>query len=225
MRFRPQTWLLLSVLLFLAGGITWHLADKESDRRAAAAAAQRATAGQTNAPASNSAPTNSKTGAAADRFRYRLANTTQTVGQLTRSDRAILLENALIDTATGKALSIPPQLRATGEPGSYIVQARGPVDAAFRARLSAAGATIVSYIPNNAYLVRASAAAAKSLAAYAQAVLPYEPYYKLSPQVLGEVMEQPHRPPDSALAVVVFPDARAAAIVALQKLGAQVMAE
>ena len=78
---------------------------------------------------------------------------------------AILLENALIDTASPLNLSIPKNLQSQGDPGAYIVQARGPIDTAFRAMLAAAGAEIVSYIPNDAYLVRAPAGAAGGLAA------------------------------------------------------------
>ena len=98
-----------------------------------------------------------------------------------RSDQAVLLENALLDTTRPAALPIPDHLRAQGDPGRYLVQSRGPIDNAFRSLLHAAGATIVSYIPNNAFLVRASAGAAQQLQAapLTQVVLPYEPYYKL----------------------------------------------
>jgi hypothetical protein len=53
--------------------------------------------------------------------------------------------------------------------------------------LKAAGATIVAYVPNNAYLVQATAAVAQELATQAdtQSVLPYEPYYKLKASLLG----------------------------------------
>ena len=55
----------------------------------------------------------------------RLGNTTKTLTQLIRSDKAILLENALIDTSMGNLQSrlvvIPESLRAQGDPGSYIV--------------------------------------------------------------------------------------------------------
>ena len=78
----------------------------------------------------------------------------QTIGQLTGDRHAILLENAFIDTSVPLKLSIPAHLRSQGDPGAYIVQARGPIDNAFRALLAAAGAQIVSYIPNDAYLVR-----------------------------------------------------------------------
>ena len=95
-------------------------------------------------------------------FALRLSNTSTPLRQLQRSGQALLLENALLDT-TRPAPAIPDHLRAQGDPGSYLVQARGPIDNAFRSLLQAAGATIVSYIPNNAYLVRASAAVAQQL--------------------------------------------------------------
>ena len=94
---------------------------------------------------------------------YRLKNTSKSAGQLLRDDRAILLENALIDTSRPLDFSIPEHLRAAGDPGSYIVQARGAVDDKFHAALSAAGAKIISYIPNNAYLVRVTHSGAEQL--------------------------------------------------------------
>src|SRR6516165_6225360 len=70
---------------------------------------------------------------------FRLSNTAAPLGQLLRRDSAVLLENARIDTTLPLNLQIPAHLRAAGEPGAYIVQARGPVNDAFRARLQAAG--------------------------------------------------------------------------------------
>ena len=87
---------------------------------------------------------------------YRLSNTKEPITKLMHSDTALLLQNALIDTANGAALSIPESLRAAGDPGSYIVQSRGPLDSAFRTLLKGAGATVVAYVPNNAYLVQAN---------------------------------------------------------------------
>src|SRR5262249_35869541 len=91
-----------------------------------------------------------------NRFALRLSNTSASLPELQRSPTAILLENALIDTASKTALAIPTNLLAQGDPGTFIVQAKGPIDNAFRAAIQGAGATVVSYIPNNAYLVRAS---------------------------------------------------------------------
>jgi len=61
-------------------------------------------------------------------------------------------------------LNIPAHLRSNGHPGAYIVQARGTIDGTFRAALATARAGIVSYIPNNAYLVTVEAEGAAQLA-------------------------------------------------------------
>src|SRR4051794_16761511 len=58
-------------------------------------------------------------------FAYRLSNTRKSMVQLTRDPHAILLENALIDTASAASLSIPKHLRSQDDPGAYIVQANG----------------------------------------------------------------------------------------------------
>jgi subtilisin-like proprotein convertase family protein len=158
---------------------------------------------------------------------FRLSNTSTPLGQLVHTPTAILLENALLDTAQPVALSIPDHLRAHGDPGAYVVQSRAPLDDAFRARLSAAGAGIVAYIPNQAYLVRASQAVAQQLQAdpQTQAVLPYEPYFKLKPPLLALAVGQKPLPDDSTLNVLLFPDARAAALDELNDLGVQVLGE
>src|SRR5206468_8700656 len=108
--------------------------------------------GNLNSPAA--APTTAKTNAAAPEHRlaYRLSNTTKSFGELSRSDNAILLENALLDTEQPGGVSIPDHLRAQGDPGSYIVQSSGPLDNGFRAMLKEAGASIGLYIPYNAFI-------------------------------------------------------------------------
>src|SRR6185503_12629163 len=89
--------------------------------------------------------------ASATRFPFRLTNTTKDIDQLAQNGKSVLLRNALIDTETSTALPIPAHLRSQGDPGSYVVQSRGPLDDAFRALLRDAGAEIVSYIPKDAY--------------------------------------------------------------------------
>ena len=161
--------------------------------------------------------------------------------QLIRTSHAVLLENAWLDTSpfsrtaapkssaliSDSDLAIPEHLRAQGDPGAYVVQSRAPLDDAFRAVLQSAGANIVSYIPNNAYLVQASAPVAQQVAAdpRTQAVLPYEPYYKLQPGLLDQAVAQAPWPADSALNVLLFPATRAAALADLQNLGLQIIAE
>ena len=128
---------------------------------------------------------------------FRLTNTKKTLAQLIGDQRAILLQNAFIDTAASLGgLKIPDNLKSKGDPGAYIVQARGPISAAFRAALQAAGAQVVSYIPNNAYLVQMNASSAGMMSgnALVQAVLPYEPYYKLQPSLLAVAAQADPQP-------------------------------
>ncbi len=184
------------------------------------------------APAAVAAPrvlaaaaTNGAASAKTNPFAYRLSNTSKTLKQLAGDRHAILLENALIDTTRPLNLSIPNNLQSHGDPGAYIVQARGPIDNAFRAMLSAAGAQIVSYIPNDAYLVLAPADTANELAGnpLTQAVLPYEPYYKLQPSLLGLAVEQQALPPGTALNLGLFAADAGATEQQLEALGAKII--
>lgn len=240
MRNRSLIWLLICLLLLAGGLCFWQLSHPSPTTKhnvppvatSPAARPRPATTNQsivsaatapaflTGQPASAPAP---KT----NRFAYRLSNTPKTVGQLVHDDHAILLENALIDTRSPLGFAIPQHLRAAAEPGSYIIQARGPVDDAFRAALTAAGGTIISYIPNNAYLVRLSADGASQLSvgSLAQAVSPYEPVYKLKSDLLALAMEQRPLPSDATLNVMIFADAREALLRELQQGGAKVLGE
>src|SRR6202007_1648798 len=114
-------------------------------RRSAATAPElaRAAAPQPAPPAASNAPQpllSAATHAAArpkrDWRAYRLTNTTQSARALARRDHALLLANAWIDTERPVSWQIPPSLRAPRDSGSYLVQARGPVDDAFRAALA-----------------------------------------------------------------------------------------
>jgi len=158
---------------------------------------------------------------------HRFNNTGKSVGELLREERAVLLENALIDTRQPLAFSIPERLRAGAEPGSYIVQARGAVDDGFRAVLAGAGATVVSYIPNNAYLVRASSEVAGRLrgSARVQAVLVYEPVYKLKGGLLGKGLAGEALAAGTRLQVMAFGDGRGELVAALAREGWQVEGE
>jgi subtilisin-like proprotein convertase family protein len=163
----------------------------------------------------------------AERLRYRLANTTRPVGELVHDEKAILLENALFDTVRSVELPIPAHLRSEGDPGSYIVQSIGPLDDAYRALLRQAGAQVVSYIPNNAYLVRASASVAQQLAASprTQSVLPYQPYYKLKAGLLKIAVDQEPLPKGSALNVLLFEDSRSRTVEEIRRAGGKVIGE
>src|SRR6187455_622299 len=198
MRRRPLMWFGISLLCFVAALYCWRLANQWEARKHSGSATPNA---PTEFPSSEglgvgssraSSPSTVSVSTAplvllsqpqpaarpTNWLAYRFKNTNKSAGQLLRDDRAILLENATIDTSQPLGFSIPGHLRVAGDPGSYIVQARGAVDDRFRAALSAVGAKIISYIPNNAYLVRVSESGARQLSANTQttqAVLPYEP--------------------------------------------------
>lgn len=236
MRSRISTrWRLGAALVFLLAALaTWRFGPWPSDLEFRAQAPASATAPLRLLSTQPASPHGRHTHAAPLRqtreddlaIRHRLANTTRPLDDLMRSDDSLLLANALLDTRRPLDLPIPENLRAKGDPGSYVVQARSLVDAAFRQALTAAGATIVSYIPNNAFLVRATAAQAQSLRAHprTQAVLAWEPYFKLAAPLLDIVVED-KLPGYERLNVLLFADARAATLQTLADMGSTVLLE
>lgn len=240
MNLRTRTWFLVSLLFFLAAAIFWQLGERKYARdRAAREAARAATNGpaggsttvETPATPAGSAEAPAKTNTSAQvrktAFPYRLTNTTMTVDQLSRTASGLILRNALIDSARPLDLGIPAHLRSVGEPGSYIVQSRGPVTDAFRSALQQAGAEIVSYVPNNAYLVRASEGAARQIGALptAQAVLPWEPYYKIDRALLEFAVKETELPSNTRLNVLLFPGERESVLRELARMEAVVLGE
>src|SRR5579883_660645 len=248
MQRKPLFWFLLSLLCLGGALYFWSLGDKweaqkngrhsSTNTPATNAATSPPRQSQTSgriakqATPSPSSPSNSSTNAAVASakkpYPYRLVNTDTPVGKLVHDDKAILLGNALIDTGKPVNLAIPDRLRAPANNGSYVVQSRGPLTDQFRALLQNANATIVSYIPNNAYLVRVSDAGAQQISADAQtqSVLPFEPYYKLDTSLLKMAMEQPDLvPAGGKLNVTLFPDAEQSTLAALQQMGVQVGSE
>ena len=236
MRSRPTFWILLSLLLLGGAWLFWShdLARKQNSTTQKIAAQQKtfATPSFTTTRSASTAPrflagkisTNAvSTAAKTNQFPYRLANTKKSIGELVNDRRAILLENALIDTGVKLNLAIPKNLQAQGDPGAYIVQARGPIDNAFRAMLAAAGAQIISYIPNDAYLVRISSGGANELAAQplTQSVIPYEPYYKLTASLLDAITKNE---PVSELKVAAYPDTADQARIMIENAGMTISA-
>jgi subtilisin-like proprotein convertase family protein len=257
MRLETRTWFLLSLIFFAGAVYFWLRGNEYESRKHKAQPPAKNGNGNssTNRPAAdkvsiaaplklltrlaqppaattkvnasnsvNAGTTPGRTNAAA---RYRLTNTTKPLRQLTHEDTAVLMRNAFVDTAQGTHLDIPAHLLAEGDPGSYIVQARGAVQATFRAELREAGASVVSYIPNNAYLVQLTADGAQQLAALpeTQAVLPYQPYYKLDSQLLSAAVDQKPLADGDWLKVTAFPGQRDAAANGLATLGSELVGE
>src|ERR1039457_2090101 len=257
MRLRSWLWILLCLLIAAGAWFFWRPANPPAEK-----AAHRTeftpvnpSATATNLPAGATAAAKASQAGVVktNRFAYRLANTARPIGELVHARHAFLLETQLIDTSEPLNLSIPKNLQAQGDAGAYIVQARGPVNAAFRALLASAGATedtFKNYIPNNAYLTRLSPAAAESLKGcpLVQAVLPYEPYYKISasipvtvgprtasstskethqlagPSLLTLALKQAPLPVGTYLTLGLFGDNAAATVAQIEKLGGRILA-
>ncbi len=228
MKVRSKILTLLCLLALVAAWYFW-------PRAGSVAPVAQKTAGPTavaNIPAAPVAATNAVTAvdagklsaAATNRLAYRLVNTPKSVKELAVDRHAILLENAFIDTQAKLDLKIPTHLKAANEPGAFIVQSRGVIDAGFRSAIAGAGGKVVSYIPNNALLVQLSSAGASVLAenSHVQAVLPYEPYYKVQSTLLGLAVNQKPLPAGTYLTLGLFGDG-VATVAQLEKLGAQIL--
>lgn len=249
MRLKTRTWCLISLLLF-AAAIGFWLYGNAYERQRRAPGSSPAESGTTpglrsarppvspfqlqSTSASLTASTRIASIPAAfgeapppadKNYPHLLRNTARLVDDLARSDTAILLRNAFIETANPKAVAVPEALRAAADTRTFIVQARGLIGHGFRARIDGIGARIVSYIPNNAYLVRGDTEALRALAGAPEvhAVLAYEPYYKLDPHLLKLAVEGEPLPAGRWLRVTVFNEAEDAARVELAGLGAEVI--
>lgn len=161
-------------------------------------------------------------------FPHRLQNNGLPVSQMFRRDSSILLRNAMIDsTSPIEQLAIPEHLKSGADPLAYIVQSVGTIDEDFRRVLRGAGAEIVSYVPNNAYLVTASANAISQVKRSPRvlAAIPYEPYYKLSTQLLPTAIKQEKLQQGAVLRLGLFPGTRDAALEKIEEMGGRVLKE
>jgi hypothetical protein len=228
MRSSVRFWLALSFLL-VAGGIVLWLKGRPEKSREAVAWSQAQGQPQptaTKAPALLSAPSvtaalgqePAKPETASEKAaRYQLKNVDQPIEALTRVDSAILMRNALIDTRQPVELPIPADLRAGENPGAYIVQAASAPTAEFQNALKSAGAQIVAYVPNNAFLVKAGSEVAANLQSVGgvRSVLPYEPYYKLDTRLMKFAVDHESMADDAWLRITLFPGVTAGTVTAL----------
>ena len=230
MRARVLKWIVPCLLLLAGACLFWRSSNRPAETVATAGhfsyTAPRPVLPGQSPDANKSMPARVKAALATNEFAMRLSNTPKSIGELINDRHAILLENALIDTRNPLNFSIPKNLQSSGEPGAYIVQARGPVDAAFRAALARAGAQIVSYIPNDAYLVRVPASGADEIQAsgVSQSVIPYEPYYKIQSSLLNAAVGQHPLPAGAALTLGLFADGAPQTISQIEKLGGVILA-
>ena len=106
---------------------------------------------------------------------------------------AIRLRSATFAPSLGQKPALPDglllgteDLTPGNDRGQYLVQFRGPILAAWRAEVQAAGATILDYIPDYAYKVEANAAALVRLKQLPDVIWvgDFQPGYRLSPEIL-----------------------------------------
>ena len=215
------------MLFVLAGALLWKADRVQQAKREAGAVGLDAVPATLSLPVPAVKTPQAKNGTT-NRFPFRLSNSPEKPAALFNKTSAILLENAFIDSAVGTALDIAPALRGNPQVNrSFIVQARGATDKTFRDAIASAGGRVISYIPNNAYLVRADAGAEARLSGNSrvQAVVPFEPYYKIQPKLMAAAMGQGSLPANSALSVTLFHDTAAAGRAAVEALGLKVIRE
>ena len=95
----------------------------------------------------------------------------------------------------------------------FIVQLKGPVTGAARASLAATGARIISYVPDNAFLVESSPRQLAALRRLGEVKWTgwYRPGYKVSPRLSAEITS---KDPPEWLTVLVFEGADLKAVLA-----------
>ena len=165
-------------------------------------------------------PTDSK-------YPHRLRNTGIPLSELMRSDDALLLANALLDLRQPLELAVPAGLRPSGEVSSFIVQSKGKITDNFRGMLSSIGAEVISYVPNNALLVRVSAERIDRISVLpdVSAVLPWLPYFKLSPALLAASMEKSEIPQEALLRVTVYASEQDRVLAELRNTGFEIIGQ
>ncbi|MBT5706523.1 MAG: S8 family serine peptidase, partial [Verrucomicrobia bacterium] len=252
-RLSSGTWFLISLMLLALGAFFWLWGDRIRAQRNAPAIQPDIvfTNGQVNFPnlgkpkyhlvtqiqektlkSAFSSPvptspvqTSSQAVVAADpRFPYRLRNTVKTVGDLSKTETAILLNNATIDSSSEVPIWVPDHLRASEKTESYLLQSVGPFDQVFdEASLKHLGITKVAYIPHNTWIVRMTPEMSQRIKGFrgTQAVLPFDPYFKLSDQLLEFAVMQADIPGLVTLQLTLFKGEEEAMFTALEGLGTE----
>jgi subtilisin-like proprotein convertase family protein/endonuclease/exonuclease/phosphatase family metal-dependent hydrolase len=230
MKVRSIVSILLGLLVLAAVWLCWPRSSQRAADRAVIATAALAT---NSVAAAAVAPNNSgvaddvsTSAAVTNRLAFRLTNASKDIETWIRTPHAIVLENALVDTDQKLNLAIPKHLKAAGDPGAYLVQSKTAVPAQLQALLKSVGAEFISYIPNNACLVRISPSTASALRAnpLVQAVLPWEPYYKVQSSLLGLAVQQKALPVGQILTLGLFNHNASATVAQIEQLGGTVVA-
>jgi subtilisin family serine protease len=123
----------------------------------------------------------------------------------------IRLQAGIFTPTAGESLNIPADLSSEGAAADgsryYIVQFTGPVQEPWKEAVEKAGGTLFDYIPDFAFIVRMDTAARAAVMALPVVawVGPYQPAYRLSPDLAGSTGMLD-------LVVQTFPDAEIVAL-------------
>jgi subtilisin-like proprotein convertase family protein len=158
-------------------------------------------------------------------------------GELADAETLVALNGFLLDGADAPAnertlANVPPELRApAGAPAAderrlELVQFDGPVKDAWLESLRATGAFVVTYVPNNAYVVRVDARGHAALdqlreKPYVLSIASYEPAFKLRPALRSKVLRLEVK---DVIVQVVADDEGPAFAAALEARALQVLA-
>jgi hypothetical protein len=148
----------------------------------------------------------------------------QSAGSLVRDDmNLILLRAVTFDTTEGEP-SVPESLDSQPTDQLHLVQMIGPIKREWVEQLERA-VEVVSYIPNNAYLVKADQATMPQIRSltssgkpFVQWTGPYKPAYKIAPEIHLESNEE------ISVTIQIFTSDRNAALNVLSGFG-QVLGE
>ena len=236
MSLKPRTWLLISLLCFLGASLFWELGRRESakQKQILVPAVKPVAAPQagTNASLVSSTPltlgydsVNRFPEPPESRYPFRLHNSAAKLSELSRREDALLLANAMIDLRQPVGLAVPESLQLKGETESYIIQSRTKLDAGFRKLLTDSQAEVVSYVPNNALLIRVSSDRVGTLKSspLVSALIPWIPYFKVSPSLLSVAINTPDLPDEREFRLVVFASEVDGMLAELRLLNAELL--
>ena len=132
------------------------------------------------------------------------------------------------DTSAGEP-SVPAEMRmrelASAERGYFLVQMHGPITEAMKAGVNATGVELLDYVPNYAFLARASTAQLERAKKLSQVVWTgaWHPAYRIEPRLAALAKDPTTMQVERQVVAVLFPGVSRAAVQAeLEALGASV---
>jgi len=140
-----------------------------------------------------------------------------------KDDNYILFKNSHINTEDSERTAIPKKLRSMFS-NTYVIQFTGDIKKDWLDILEKKGINLVSYIPNNAYVVKSLKDEDVLALDFVSWVGPYEAYYKMSAELIDRVIDEDVKESDLydpefvQLDVIFFPGEEEEAIEEIENL-------